>query len=52
MAWKKASPVVDRGLRIDPVNRSLLDLRRTIDENWIRRRASDITNASGRQSSN
>ncbi len=51
-SWKKASAAVDRGLRIDPVNRTLLDLRRTIDENWIRRRASDITNATGRSSSN
>jgi hypothetical protein len=50
-AWKKASPVVDRGLRIDPVDSALLELRREIDENWIRRRVSDITNAEPRESS-
>ncbi len=50
-AWKKADGVVDRGLRIDPVDSSLLDLRRRIDEGWIRRKASDITNARGRESS-
>lgn len=49
-AWKKASPVVDRGLKIDPVQPELLELRKTIDTNWIRRKASDITNARGRQS--
>jgi hypothetical protein len=49
-AWKLASPIVDRGLKIDPVNRELLDLRKTIDESWIRRRASDITNAHGHES--
>ncbi len=51
-SWKKASAPVDRGLRIDPVNRTLLDLRHTIDTNWIRRRASGITNAKPRGSSN
>ncbi len=49
-AWRRASPVVDRGLRIDPVNRELLELRREIDDNWIRRKLSDITNAEGRES--
>jgi hypothetical protein len=49
-AWKLASPIVDRGLKIDPVNRELLDLRKTIDEKWIRRKASDITNAHGHES--
>jgi hypothetical protein len=49
-AWKRASPIVDRGLKIDPVNRELLELRKTIDENWIRRRMSDITNATGHES--
>ena len=47
-AWKKADPVVDRGLRIDPVAPALLDLRREIDENWIRRRVSGLTNAEPR----
>jgi len=46
-AWKKASAVVDRGLRVDPVQPELLELRQTIDRNWIRRKASEITNASG-----
>ena len=49
-AWKKANAVVDRGLRIDPVHRELLELRKTIDENWIRRRLSDITGARGHSS--
>ncbi len=49
-AWKKASPLVDAGLRIDPVDRELLELRKKIDENWIRRRMSDITGATGRES--
>jgi hypothetical protein len=48
-AWRRASPLVDRGLKIDPVDRELLELRRKIDENWIRRRASDITNAHGHE---
>jgi tetratricopeptide (TPR) repeat protein len=47
-AWKKANSVVDRGLRIDPVDPALLDLRRQIDEGWIRRRVSDFTNAEPR----
>jgi tetratricopeptide (TPR) repeat protein len=51
-AWKLASPIVDRGLKIDPVDRELLELRETIDANWIRRRASDITNAHGHESNN
>lgn len=50
-AWKKASAVVDRGLVVDPVNRELLDLRKTIDTNWLRRKLSDVTNATGRTSS-
>ena len=51
-SWKRASAVVDRGLKIDPVDRELLDLRKLIDENWIRRRLSGITNATGRSSGN
>ncbi len=50
-SWKKADAAVDRGLRIDPVDSALLDLRREIDENWIRRRVSDISNAKPRGSS-
>ena len=49
-AWKRASPVVDRGLKIDPVDRELLELRRTIDENWLRRKLSDVSNAHPRES--
>jgi hypothetical protein len=49
-AWKRASPVVDRGLRIDPVDRELLELRRRIDENWMRRKLSSVTNAKPRES--
>lgn len=50
--WKQASAVVDRGLKIDPVDRELLELRSTIDKNWIRRRMSDVSNARGTSSSN
>lgn len=49
-AWKRASPIVDRGLRIDPVDRELLELRRRIDESWIRRKMSDVSNAHGHES--
>ena len=49
-AWRRASPVVDRGLKIDPVDRELLELRKKIDENWIRRKASELTNAHGHES--
>lgn len=49
-AWKRASPIVDRGLKIDPVDRELLELRRKIDENWIRRKMSDVSNAHGHES--
>ena len=51
-AWKKASAVIDRAMRLDPVDTELLDMRREVDESWIRRRLSGITNASGRESSN
>ena len=50
--WKQASGIVDRGLRIDPVDRELLELRSTIDTSWIRRKASDVSNAHGHASSN
>lgn len=50
--WKHASATVDRGLKIDPVDRELLELRAAIDAGWIRRRASDVTNARGRESGN
>jgi hypothetical protein len=46
-AWKRASPIVDRGLVVDPVNPELLGLRKKIDENWLRRKLSDVSNASG-----
>jgi hypothetical protein len=49
-AWRRASPIVDRGLKIDPVDRELLELRRKIDESWIRRKVSDVTNAHGHES--
>jgi hypothetical protein len=49
--WRQASAAVDRGLRIDAVNRELLELRAVIDKNWLRRRASEITNATGHSSS-
>jgi tetratricopeptide (TPR) repeat protein len=49
-AWKRASPIVDRGLKIDPVDRELLELRRTIDASWLRRKVSEVTNAKGHES--
>jgi len=49
--WKQASAVVDRGLKIDAVSRELLELRATIDKNWIRRKMSDTSNARGHASS-
>jgi hypothetical protein len=49
-SWKLASPIVDRGLKIDPVDRELLEERATIDKNWIRRKLSDLTNAKPRES--
>ena len=50
-SWKQASAIVDRGLRVDPVDRELLELRAEIDRNWLRRKLSDVTNARGRESS-
>jgi tetratricopeptide (TPR) repeat protein len=50
--WKQASAIVDRGLKVDPVDRELLELRATIDANWIRRKLSDVSNARGTSSSN
>ncbi len=49
-AWKRANAVVDRAMRIDAVDTELLDMRREIDENWIRRKLSRITNATGHES--
>ena len=49
--WRAASPIVDRGLKIDPVQPELLDLRQTIDKNWIRKKLSDVTGARGHASS-
>jgi len=48
--WKAASAVVDRGLKLDPVDRELLELRETIDRNWVRKKLSDVSNAKGRES--
>lgn len=49
-AWKRASAVVDRAMRLDAVDTELLDMRREIDENWLRRKLSRLTNARGRES--
>lgn len=51
-SWKQASSIVDRGLKIDAVDRELLELRATIDANWVRRKLSDVSNARGHSSSN
>jgi tetratricopeptide (TPR) repeat protein len=46
-AWKDAQAAVDRALRIDPVNAEGLELQDRIKAGWIRRKASDLTNAGG-----
>ena len=51
-SWKAASAIVDRGLKVDPVDRELLELRSTIDANWLRKKLSDVTNAHGHASGN
>jgi tetratricopeptide (TPR) repeat protein len=48
--WKDAQEALDKALRIDPVNAEGLDLQEKVKANWIRRKASDLTNASGRTS--
>ncbi len=47
-SWKDAQEALDKALRIDPVNAEALDLQEKVDANWIRRKASGLTNASGR----
>lgn len=48
--WKEAQAALDRALRLDPVHPEALDLQERVNANWIRRKASDITNATGRSS--
>jgi tetratricopeptide (TPR) repeat protein len=49
--WKDAQAVLDRALRLDPVNAEALELQDTVNRNWIHRKATDLTNASGHTSS-
>ncbi len=51
-SWKDAQEALDKALRIDPVNAEGLDLQEKVRANWRPRKASDITNASGRSSEN
>jgi tetratricopeptide (TPR) repeat protein len=46
-AWKDAQAAVERALRLDPVNAEGLELQDRINAGWIRRKASDFTNAGG-----
>ncbi len=48
--WKEAQAALDKALRLDPVNPEGLDLQETVSKNWIRRKASELTNASGHSS--
>ena len=49
-AWKDAQEALDKGLRLDPVNEEALDLQERVKKNWIRKKASDMTNATGHTS--
>jgi len=48
--WKDAQAVLDKALRLDPVNGEALDLQKKVSENWIRRKASELTGATGHTS--
>jgi tetratricopeptide (TPR) repeat protein len=49
-SWEAAQAAIDRALRLDPVNAEALDLQETVKKNWIRRKASGLTNAQGQSS--
>jgi tetratricopeptide (TPR) repeat protein len=49
-SWKEAQEALDKALRIDPVNAEALDLQDRVKANWIRRKASDLTGATGHTS--
>ena len=49
-SWKDAQGNLDKALRIDPVNAEALDLQEKVKANWIHRKASDITGATGHSS--
>jgi tetratricopeptide (TPR) repeat protein len=49
-AWKDAQEALDKALRIDPVNAEALDLQDKVKANWIRRKASELTGATGHSS--
>jgi len=49
-SWKDAQEALDKALRIDPVNAEALDLQDRVNANWIRRKVSSTTGATGRTS--
>ncbi len=49
-SWKDAQEALDKALRIDPVHAEALELQDKVNAGWIRRKASGLTNASGRAS--
>jgi len=49
-AWREAQAALDKALRLDPVNAEALDLQDKVNAGWIRRKASDLTGASGHSS--
>jgi len=49
-SWKEAQEVLDKALRIDPVDAEALDLQEKVKANWIRRKASELTGATGHSS--
>jgi tetratricopeptide (TPR) repeat protein len=45
--WKEAQEVLDKALRLDPVNAEALDMQDKVKANWRRRKASELTGATG-----
>jgi tetratricopeptide (TPR) repeat protein len=48
--WKEAQEALDKALRLDPVNAEGLDLQDKVKANWKRRKASELTGATGHTS--
>jgi len=51
-AWREAQDALNRALRIDPVHEEALELQERVNKGWIRRKASDFTNAGGHTTDN
>ena len=49
-AWRDAQDALNRALRLDPVNEEALELQDRVNKGWIRRKASDLTGATGHTS--